>query len=61
MSQLTTKELSALEDILGMEKNLVIKYRDYASKCSDSAVKTKFENISAKHQQHFDQLFGFLS
>jgi rubrerythrin len=60
MANLTTKELSALEDQLGTEKVLVAKYRSIAAQTTDAQIKSSLEQIAAKHQQHFDKLFSYL-
>ena len=60
MSNLTTKELTALEDSLGSEQVLVKKYRTLASQCTDTAIKSRLENIANRHQGHYDALFNYL-
>ena len=57
---LTTKELSAIEDQLGAEKELVAKYRSYAAACTDAQLKAKFDGMAARHQSHFDTLYSLL-
>lgn len=54
MANLTSKELSALEDELGAELLLVKKYKSYASLTADPQIKTQYEQIAGKHQNHFD-------
>ena len=61
MANLTSKELSSLEDQLGAELLLVKKYKSYASLTSDPQIKTQSEQIAGKHQNHFDRLMGFLN
>ena len=61
MANLTSKELSSLEDQLGAELLLIKKYKSYASLTSDPQIKTKYEQIAGKHQNHFDRLMGFLN
>ncbi|MDL2234238.1 spore coat protein [Ruminococcaceae bacterium OttesenSCG-928-L11] len=61
MSNLTSKELTAIEDQLGIEENLVKKYKMYAGACQDPQLKTKCEEIAAKHQSHFNTLMTHLS
>ena len=61
MANLTSKELSSLEDKLGAELLLVKKYKSYASLTSDPQIKTQYEQIAGKHQNHFDRLMGFLN
>lgn len=58
MAQITTKELGALGDALAVEETLVAKYRYYASKADDSALKAKYEQIADRHQRHFDTLYS---
>jgi hypothetical protein len=61
MSNLTTKELSALEDQLNSEQILVKKYRAFAGNCSDPQLRTKCEQVATRHQDHFNRLMGHLS
>ena len=56
MANLTSKELSAIEDQLGQEQLLVKKYKLYAQTATDPQIKTKCEQVAAKHQEHFDKL-----
>ncbi|MDK2800125.1 MAG: hypothetical protein PWP27_1955 [Clostridiales bacterium] len=60
MANLTTKELSALEDQLNYEQMLVKKYRTFANQVNDAALKNKCNQIADKHQQHFNTLMGHL-
>ena len=60
MANLTSKELSALEDQIKSEQVLVKKYRAMACLCSDMTTKTNFDSYADKHQQHCDTLMGFL-
>ena len=57
---LTTKELSALEDQLNYEQILIKKYRAFSSQCNDTQLKVKCNQIADKHQQHFNTLMGYL-
>ena len=61
MPNLSSKELSAIEDQLGVEQNLIAKYRTYASQVTDPQLKSKCEQVAAKHQSHFDKLLGHLN
>ena len=60
MVQITCKELSALSDLMTMEENLVAKYKTYAAQATDSVLKNAYEQIAARHQRHFDELYGNL-
>ena len=60
MANLTSKELTALEDQLGYEQTLVKKYQAMACLCNDTAIQKELNDIAAKHQQHFNSLMTFL-
>jgi hypothetical protein len=61
LANLTTKELSAIEDQLCVEQTLVKKYQLYAQSSADPQLKSKCEQIAAKHQSHFDRLISQLN
>lgn len=60
MANLTAKELTALEDQIGMEKTLVKKYQAMASMCNDVQIEQCLSDIAQKHQQHANTLMTFL-
>ncbi len=60
MSQLTSKELSGLEDILTQEDILIKKYQSYATLCSDQAIKDKFSFLVSKHSEFYNTLLNQL-
>lgn len=60
MSNITTKELSALEDQLNTEIILIKKYKSFSTMCSDTVLKTKCEQIASKHQEHYNKLLKYL-
>ena len=60
MANLTSKELSALEDQLSVEQNLVKKYKLYAQQCTDPQLKNMLAGIASRHQSHYDTLYRFL-
>jgi rubrerythrin len=60
MANLTSKELTAIEDQLAQEDILIKKYRDMAASCNDSNIKSSMENIANKHQNHYNRLAGYL-
>ena len=60
MAQITCKELSALSDLLTMEKNMVAKYKAYACETTDNALKNEYEQIAQRHQRHYDELYANL-
>ncbi|WRS27519.1 spore coat protein [Oscillospiraceae bacterium MB08-C2-2] len=61
MPNLTSKELTAIEDQLGIEQNLIKKYTMYAQATQDSQLKTKCDEIAAKHQCHYNTLLSHLN
>lgn len=61
MANLTAKELSAIEDTLGVEQNIIKKYTMYAQTSTDSCIKTKCEQIASKHQNHYNTLMSHLN
>jgi rubrerythrin len=60
MANLTSKELTAIEDTLSMEQNVIKKYTMYASQASDSAIKQQCKEITKRHQDHVNTLMGHL-
>ncbi|BCN31019.1 hypothetical protein [Anaeromicropila herbilytica] len=57
MVQLSEKELSCLNDALSEEELLVKKFQKMANEATDSQIKSKFTEIAAKHQGHFNALY----
>lgn len=60
MANLTTKELSALEDQLGFEKMLYCKYREAAQSTSETELKNSYDKYAEQHRQNYETLLGFL-
>ena len=60
MSNITTKELSALEDHLNSEKLMIKKYQSMAQLTSDPQIRTKCEQIAARHNEHYTRLMAHL-
>lgn len=61
MPNITSKELTALEDQLNYEQTLVKKYHSFAGQCSDPQLKMKCEQVASRHQDHFNRLMAHLS
>lgn len=61
MSQLTEKELSAIQDILNEEQLLVKKFTMLSENCQDAQLKQQMLNIANKHQGHFNAVYSHLS
>ena len=57
---LTSKELSALEDQLASEQTLIKKYQAMACLCNDAQIQQELNGFAQKHQQHFNTLMTFL-
>ena len=60
MNQLSEKELSCLNESLSEEELLVKKYQMLAQHTQDTEVKQKLEQVAARHQSHFNELYSLL-
>ena len=60
MANLTSKELSALEDQLGFEKVLCCKYQAAVQECTEPELKTSFQQYAQQHKQNYDCLLNYL-
>lgn len=60
MGQLSEKELSLLNESLSEEELLVKKYQMLAKQTGDVEMSQKFEQISDRHQRHFNDLYSLL-
>jgi rubrerythrin len=60
MSQLSEKELACINDSLAEEELLVKKYQMLAQHSSDNEVSAKMEEISQRHQKHFNEIYSLL-
>ena len=61
MANLTSKELTAIEDQLSMEQLLIKKYKSCAGMTNDPQIKQKCEQIASRHQEHYQKLLGHLN
>ena len=60
MSNLSEKELSALNELLSEEELLVKKFQMLAGHATDPTVRSEMEELSMKHQSHFNKLYNHL-
>jgi len=60
MANLTSKELTALEDQIGYEQTLVKKYEAMACLCTDTKIQQSLNGYANKHRQHYNSLVSFL-
>ena len=60
MAQLSEKELSLLNESLSEEELLVKKYQMLAQHSQDPEIKQKFQQVSDRHQRHFNDLYSLL-
>ena len=60
MSNLSEKELSSLNELLSEEELLVKKFEMLASHATDANVRSEMEEISRRHQAHFNKLYHHL-
>ena len=59
METISEKELSALNDLL--TELLIKKFQMLAQHSDDPQIKSKFTEISNRHQEHFNSLYAQLS
>ena len=60
-NNLSTKELGALDELLGSEQLLVKRCRTAATGCTDPAIKQHLTAVAQRHQAHYDALVKFLN
>ncbi len=60
MANLTSKELSAIEDQIGQEQTLVKMYEAMACLCNDTNVQNELNGYANRHKQHYNTLLSFL-
>lgn len=60
MANLTSKELSALEDQISHEETLVKKYEAMACICNNVSIQQELNSIADKHRNHYSTLLSFL-
>lgn len=60
MANLTSKELTALDEQIGGEENLVKKYEALACLCNDTKIQQDLMNFANKHRAHYNTLVSFL-
>jgi rubrerythrin len=60
MAQRTSKELSALEDLLSQKQCAVAKYQAYANQVTDPALRDLFQDISRRQREHYNTLLRHL-
>ena len=57
---LTTKELTAIEEQLEQEQLMVQKFKMYSQMTNDQQLKTACEQIASKHEIHKNKLLSLL-
>lgn len=60
MANLTSKELTALEEQISGEQVLVKKYESMASLCNDAKLQQDLNSFASKHRAHYNTLISFL-
>ncbi|MBQ9989734.1 MAG: hypothetical protein IJP31_02140 [Lachnospiraceae bacterium] len=61
MTHLSEKELNTIKDLLSEEELLVKKFKMLAEHADNGQLKCQMEDIAAKHQGHFNELYQKLS
>lgn len=60
MGTITTKELEDVDEMLTREEVLVKKYATLSGMFIDPQLKQKFEQVTARHQDHVNRLLSYL-
>lgn len=60
MTDLSAKELLALESQLRQEQLMIKAFKTMAEMTSDPQLKAKYEQVASRHQGHYSRLFEFL-
>ena len=60
MTNLSEKELSAVQDILSEEELLIKKFKNPSNQCQEPEIKYKLMSISDRHQKHFNSIYSQL-
>ena len=60
MANLTSKELTALEEQINGEQMLVKKFESMAGMCNDAKLQQDLNSFAAKHRAHYNTLISFL-
>lgn len=60
MANLTSRELTALEEQIGSEEMLVKKFEAMACLCNDTKIQQDLNNFANKHREHYNTLVSFL-
>lgn len=60
MANLTSKELSALEDQIGQEQLMAKKYQAMSGMCQNQQIKQCLTDHANQHQQYYNTLMTFL-
>lgn len=58
---LTSKELSFIEDMMGLEQLMIEKYKSAENMTQDQVLLAKMKSAADRHGQHFDKLMGHLN
>ena len=58
MNRITTKELSAYNELLVHEKAAADKFNYYAQNCQDPKLKKLCKETASRHQEHYNTIFN---
>lgn len=61
MAQITNAELQSVTQALRAERELFLKYRNFAKVTGDPTVRALCEQIAAQHKNHYDTLLQNLN
>jgi rubrerythrin len=60
VAQRTSKELSALEDILSQKSCAAAKYQSYADQVTDPALRDLLTDVARRQREHYNTLLRHL-
>jgi hypothetical protein len=61
VDQLSSRNLSILEDQLAQESIMVLKLRQYSRQCQDSELKNLCNRLAEKHRNHYNSLLNYIN
>jgi len=61
IEQLSSRNLSILDDQLAQESIMTLKLRKYSKQCQDSELKNLCNRLAEKHKDHYNTLLNYMN
>lgn len=61
IEQLSSRNLSILDDQLAQESIMALKLRKYSKQCQNSELKNLCNRLSEKHKDHYNTLLSYMN